>query len=253
MRVLTLAVNLPGPVAASRLRDMGAAVVKIEPPGGDPLALMCPGFHSELSAGQEVVALDLKDGEDRASLDGHLENTDLLLTASRPAALGRLGLSWPEVHARFPRLCQVAIVGYPPPDENAPGHDLTYQARFGTLSPPAMPPVLVADMAGAERAVSAALSLLFARERGRGAGYEPVALSEAARSFSGSLRWGLTAPDGVLGGGFAGYGLYRAQEGYVALAALEKHFWERLRRELGIEGDERRGLERVFRTRTAGQ
>jgi alpha-methylacyl-CoA racemase len=139
VRVLTLAVNLPGPVAASRLCDMGAAVVKVEPPGGDPLARMCPGYYAELSAGQEVVSLDLKDREDRASLDDYLERMDLLLTASRPAALGRLGLSWPEVHARFSGLCQVAIVGHPPPDEDAPGHDLTYQARFGTLSPPGMP------------------------------------------------------------------------------------------------------------------
>jgi crotonobetainyl-CoA:carnitine CoA-transferase CaiB-like acyl-CoA transferase len=253
VRVLTLAVNLPGPVAAARLREMGATVVKIEPPGGDPLARMCPGYYTELGAGQEVVSLNLKDEEDRASLDDCLENADLLLTASRPAALGRLGLSWPEVHARFPGLCQVAIVGHPPPDEDAPGHDLTYQARFGTLSPPGMRPVLVADLAGAERVVSAALSLLFARERGRGAGHEQVALSDAVRSFAGPLRWGLTAPGGVLGGGLAGYGLYRAREGHVAVAALEKHFWERLREELGIEGDERRDLERVFATRTAGQ
>jgi alpha-methylacyl-CoA racemase len=253
MRVLTLAVNLPGPVAASRLRDMGAAVIKVEPPGGDPLARMCPGYYAELSAGQEVVSLDLKAREGRAALYDYLENMDLLLTASRPAALGRLGLSWPGLRARFPRLCQVAIVGYPPPYENAPGHDLTYQARFGTLSPPGMPPVLVSDMAGAERAVSAALYLLFARERGRGAGYEQVALSEAAMSFAGPLRWGLTASGGVLGGGFPGYGLYRAQGGYVALAALEKHFWERLLEELGVEGDERRDLERIFQTRTAEQ
>jgi alpha-methylacyl-CoA racemase len=253
VQILTLAVNLPGPVAASRLCDMGAAVVKVEPPGGDPLARMCPGYYAELSAGQEVVSLDLKDGEDRASLDDCLESMDLLLTASRPAALGRLGISWPELHARFPRLCQVAIVGHPPPDEDAPGHDLTYQARFGTLSPPGTPPVLVADLAGAERAVSVALSLLFARERGQGAGYEQVALSEAARTFAGPLRQGLTAPGGVLGGGFAGYGLYRAQKDYVALAALEKHFWERLLGEFGIEGDERGDLERIFETRTAEQ
>ncbi len=220
VRVLTLAVNLPAPVAASRLCAMGASVVKVEPPGGDPLALMCPGYYEDLSAGQEVVRLDLKDQRDRASLDDRLEGMDLLLTASRPAALGRLGLSWPELHAGFPRLCQVAIVGHPPPDEDAPGHDLTYQARFGTLSPPGMPPVLAADLAGAERAVSAALSLLFARERGQGAGYEQVALSEAARSFAEPLRQGLTTPGGVLGGGFPGYGLYRAREGHVALAAL---------------------------------
>jgi crotonobetainyl-CoA:carnitine CoA-transferase CaiB-like acyl-CoA transferase len=231
---------------------MGASVVKVEPPGGDPLASMCPGYYEELNVGQEVVGLDLKDRQDRALLDDRLGRTDLLLTASRPAALGRLGLSWPELHDRFPRLCQVAIVGHPPPEEDTPGHDLTYQARFGTLSPPEMPPVLVADLAGAERAVSAAISLLFARERGRGAGYERVALSEAAHSFAGPLRRGLTAPGGVLGGGFPGYGLYRAREGHVALAALEGHFWERLSKELEVEGD-RQNLERIFQTRTAEQ
>ncbi|MBA2534653.1 MAG: CoA transferase [Rubrobacter sp.] len=252
VRVLTLAVNLPGPVAVSRLRAMGASVVKVEPPGGDPLARMCPGYYKDLSAGQEVVQLDLKDQNDRASLDDWLGKADLLLTSSRPTALGRLGLSWPELHDRFPGLCQVAIVGHSPPDEDASGHDLTYQARFGTLSPPEVPPVLVADLAGSERAVSAAISLLFARELGQGAGYEQVALSEAARSFAGPLHWGLTAPGGVLGGGFAGYGLYRAREGHVALAALEPHFWERLLRELGVRGD-RRELEQIFETKTADQ
>ncbi len=232
---------------------MGASVTKVEPPGGDPLARMCPGYYEDLNAGQEIVRLDLKDPQDRASLDDRLEGTDLLLTASRPAALGRLGLSWSELHARFPRLCQVAIVGHPPPDEDAPGHDLTYQARFGTLTPPEMPRVLVADLAGAEQAVSAALSLLFARERGQGAGYEQVALSEAARYFAEPLRRGLAAPGGVLGSGFPGYGLYRAREGYVALAALEPHFWERLLEELGVDGDDRRDLERIFETETAEQ
>src|SRR5215207_4148676 len=250
--VLTLSVNLPGPVAASRLCAMGASVVKIEPPGGDPLARMCPGYYQDLSAGQKVVRLDLKDQQERASLDDRLEGTDLLLTANRPAALGRLGLSWTELHARFPRLCQVAIVGHPPPDEDVPGHDLTYQARFGTLSPPGMPPVLVADLAGAEQAVSAALSLLFTRERGQGAGYEQVALSEAARSFAEPLRQGLTAPGGILGGGFPGYRLYRAREGHVALAVLEPHFWERLLQELEVKGD-RQDLERIFETKTAEQ
>jgi alpha-methylacyl-CoA racemase len=231
---------------------MGASVIKVEPPGGDPLARMRPGYYEDLSAGQEVVRLDLKDPQDRASLDGWLERMDLLLTASRPAALGRLGLSWPELHAGFPHLCQVAIVGHPPPKEDAPGHDLTYQARFGTLSPPGMPPVLVADLAGAEQAVSAALSLLFARERGQGVGYEQVALSEAARSFAEPLRQGLTASGGILGGGFPGYGLYRARKGHVALAALEPHFWERLLQELEVKGD-RRELERIFETKTAEQ
>ena len=252
MHVLTLAVNLPGPAAVSRLRAMGVSVTKVEPPGGDPLATMClGGDEEELRSGQEVVRLDLKNQKDRAPLDDLLQGTDLLITASRPAALGRLGLSWPELHDRFPRLCQVAIVGHPPPDEDTAGHDLTYQARFGTLSPPEMPHVLVADLAGAERAVSAALSLLFAREQGHGAGYERVVLSEVARSFAGPLRWGSRLPT-ASAGGFAGYRLYCAREGYVALAALEPHFWERLVHELGVGGDHRE-LERTFRTKTAGE
>jgi alpha-methylacyl-CoA racemase len=229
---------------------MGAFVAKVEPPGGDPLVRIYPGYYGDLSAGQEAVRLDLKDQQDRASLDEWLEGTDLFLTASRPAALGRLGLSWPELHARFPRLCQVTIVGHPPPDEDAPGHDLTYQACFGTLAPPALPPVLVANLAGAKRAASAALSLLFARERGQAAGYEQVALSEAARPFAEPLRRRLAAAGGILGG-FPGHGLYRAQEGYVALAALESHFWERSLQELGVRGDDRRDLERIFAAETA--
>ena len=249
--VLTLAVNLPGPVAASRLCAMGASVTKVEPPDGDPLARMSPGYYEDLNAGQEVVRLDLKDPQDSVSLDKRLEGADLLLTANRPAALERLGLSWPELHTRFPRLCQVAIVGHPPPNEDAPGHDLTYQARFGTLTPPEMPRVLVADLAGAERAVSVALSLLLTRERGQDAGYEQVALSEVAQSFAEPLRRGLAAPSGVLGGGFPGYGVYRTREGYVALAALEPHFWERLLQELEVDGDDYRDLQRVFETETA--
>ena len=112
IRVLTLAVNLPGPLAAARLHQLGAAVVKVEPPGGDALAQASPDWYRELHEGQEIVRLNLKDAEDRARLDTWLGRADLLLTATRPAALRRLGLAWAELHARYPRLCQVALVGY---------------------------------------------------------------------------------------------------------------------------------------------
>ena len=60
MHVVTTALNIPGPVAAARLRELGATVTKVEPPGGDPLALAAPDWYRELAAGQEVVRLDLK-------------------------------------------------------------------------------------------------------------------------------------------------------------------------------------------------
>jgi crotonobetainyl-CoA:carnitine CoA-transferase CaiB-like acyl-CoA transferase len=253
MRLLSLAVNVPGPVAAARLHQLGAAVIKVEPPAGDPLARHCPDWYAALCAGQQVQRLDLKDPAQRAELDHLLQGCDLLLTSSRPAALAGLGLDWASLHARYPRLAQVAIIGFPPPQQNVPGHDLTYLAAHGLLLPPRLPPTLMADLAGAERAVRAALGLLLARERGAEAGYAEVALATVAESFAAPLRHGLTVPTGLLGGGWPGYNLYAAGQGWVAVAALEPHFWERLQRELGLDGATYDDLAAIFATREAGE
>src|SRR5919198_4968151 len=199
--------------------------------------------------GVQVVSLALNVAAGRAALDDLLEGADLLLTSSRPAALDRLGLSWPQLHVRFPRLVQVAIVGHAAPHQDVPGHDLTYLASAGLLVPPQVPRTLLADLAGAEQAVSTALALLYARERGHDAGYAQVALADVAAAFAAPLRHGLTAAGGFLGGGFAGYGLYRAREGWIAVAALEPHFWRRLTEEL--EASNVQDLMRVFLTQTA--
>lgn len=196
------------------------------------------------------MRLDLKEERDRALLNTVLEQADLLLTSQRPVALARLSLSWPEVQARFPRLCQVAIVGQASPGQDRPGHDLTYVAARGLVAPPELPRTLVADLAGAERAVSAALALLLARERA-GSGYEEVALSGVAADFAAPLRHGLTAPGGALGGAVPWYALYRARDGWVAVAALELRFQERLREELGLAALTREALVDAFRARTA--
>jgi crotonobetainyl-CoA:carnitine CoA-transferase CaiB-like acyl-CoA transferase len=251
VRVLTLAVNLPGPLAVARLRRLGAAVVKVEPPDGDRLARACPAWYRDLHEGQQVERLNLKEPADRARLEERLGMADLLVTATRPAALKRLGLDWPAVSARHPRLCGVGIVGHPPPHDDLPGHDLTYQARLGLLAPPDLPRVCVADLAGAEEAVSAALALILARERGQGCGHAQVSLAGAAGRFAEPLRRGLTAPGGVIGGGLPEYNLYRAREGWVAVAALEPHFRDKLEQELGLVSASREQLQNAFLPRTA--
>jgi crotonobetainyl-CoA:carnitine CoA-transferase CaiB-like acyl-CoA transferase len=253
MRVVTLAVNLPGPLAVARLRQLGANIIKIEPPDGDPLSRAHPEWYRELHDGVEILTLNLKENEGRARLHECLERCDLLLTATRPAALARLGLSWSELHARYPRLSQVAIVGYLAPDDNEPGHDLTYQARLGLLSPPALPRALIADWAGSQDAYSTALALLLARERGQGCQYRQVSLAKAAESFAQPLHRGLSAPGGSLGGGFAGYNLYRTRDGWIAIAALEPHFWANVGTELGQPSPSREQLQRFFLTRTAAE
>ncbi|HKO56433.1 MAG TPA: CoA transferase, partial [Thermoanaerobaculia bacterium] len=162
VRVVTTAVNVPGPVAAARLRELGAQVTKIEPPSGDPLERIAPEWYARLAAGQDVRRIDIKQP---SALDDLLARADLLLTALRPSSLDRLGLGWERLHAAHPRLCHVAIIGHAPPDEERPGHDLTYVVRAGLATPPHMPSTLLADLAGAERAVSTALALLLAAAR----------------------------------------------------------------------------------------
>lgn len=253
LRVLTLAVNLPGPLAAARLGDLGGAVTKIEPPAGDALERVNHPWYAAIHRGQTVLRLDLKTAAGRERLDGLLGDADLLLTATRPAGLERLGLGWTALHDRHPRLCQVAIVGQPPPDEDVPGHDLTYQARAGLLEPPRLPRTCLADLAGAERAVAAALALLLARERGHGPAYASISLAEAAEDFAAPWRCGLTAPGGVLGGGHPGYDLYPTRAEWVAVAALEPHFWAKLVSELGLAVADREHLRQVFAARTAAE
>jgi crotonobetainyl-CoA:carnitine CoA-transferase CaiB-like acyl-CoA transferase len=253
IHLVSLAGNVPGPVAAARLHAFGARITKVEPPSGDPLAQLSPAWYGELVGGQEVIRLDLKDPAQRPALDRLLAWADLLLTSTRPGALERLGMQTDALQARYPRLSQIAIVGYPAPEENRAGHDLTYQASAGLASPPQLPRTLVADLAAAERVVSAALALLWGRERGHSARYVEVSLAEAAASFAAPLRHGLTGAGAPLGGALAGYRLYRARDGWVALAALEPHFWKRLAKELGLRHGAAKELEQAFLVRTAGE
>jgi len=253
VRVVTLAVNVPGPIACARLLELGAEVVKVEPPAGDPLAHYSRAWYHELARGQRVVTVDLKTDEGRAALDRQLADAELLVTANRPGALGRLGLAWGALHARHPRLCHVAIVGHAPPDEEKAGHDLTYGAGAGLVSPPHPPRSLFVDLAAGERAVSEALALLMAAARDGLGRYASVALGSVAEELAAPLRHGLTAPGGLLGGGRAIYGLYRAKEGWVALAALEPAFTRRVAEEMGLDPHDRAALEAAFLARTADE
>jgi alpha-methylacyl-CoA racemase len=252
LRVVSLSINAPGPVAAARLAAMGATVTKVEPPAGDPLKITARQWYDQLCQGQTVVTLDLKNSSQRRQLDDLLEKTDLLLASFRPSALRRLGLDWETLHSRHPRLCFAGIIGYPPPREEQSGHDLTYLADTGLLSPPALPPSLFVDLAGAERCVSLALALLVNSARTGQSACGFVSLYECALALAQPLQAGLTVPGaGMLGGGSVFYSLYPASDGWIAVAALEPHFAKRLISELGLASAERAELERVFRGRTA--
>ena len=231
---MTLALNLPGPAACARLRDWGASVVKVEPPTGDPLQSYCADWYRRLHEGIEVRRIDLKGDAGKRELYALLGAADVLVTAQRPAALARLFLSPEDLAKRHPVLCHVGIVGHAPPHDGIAGHDLTYMASLGLVAPGVMPPTLFADMAGAERAVSAALALLVSRHASGRCMSMTVALADAAEALAAPRREGLTAPGALLGGALPGYNLYAARSGWIAVAALEPHFAQRLAQALGL-------------------
>jgi alpha-methylacyl-CoA racemase len=251
LRVVAITTNIPGPLAAARLLALGARVTKVEPLRGDPLAAAAPGWYAQIVAGMEVVQCDLRAPEAKALLDERLRDADLILTAMRARSMAHAGLDWPSLRARYPRLCALTLTGEAPPHDDRAGHDLTYQARAGTISPPAMPRVLVGDMAAAERVVSTSLALLLQRERTGKAGSASVAITDAAADFARPYEAGLTKPAGELGGSLAIYNIYAAREGWIAVAALEPHFIERLQAMLGVERLDADTLRATFARRSA--
>jgi alpha-methylacyl-CoA racemase len=251
VKIVSLALNAPGPGAAARLTKLGAEVTKVEPPTGDAIKTAAPAWYESLCQGQTVLRLDLKSPEGRSKLDELLAQADLLLASFRPSALQRLELDWESLRARHPKLCFVGIIGYPAPFQERTGHDLTYQSDLGLLRPPQMPPTLFVDLAGSERAVSMALALLNRAARGGGAGCAWISLHECAQDLAAPFKAGLTASGGLLGGGYPLYGFYRANDGWIAIAAVEPHFAEKLLKELGLKKADRTALEQIFRQRKA--
>lgn len=230
----------------SRLRDEGASVVKVEPPGGDPLHTSCASWYAELHRDITVERLDLKQDNGRTRMAHLLREADLFVASQRPSALARLNLDADALlSSRFDaaRLRHLNIVGELARPE-VPGHDLTYLARAGLLGGE-MPKTLMADVLGSERAFSTALLLL---QQPPGARAE-VGLYDSLAPLVAPLRHGLTKSDGILGGGLPAYGIYEASVGRVAVAALEPHFRARLYQELGLELSSE--LTEIFKTRTA--
>lgn len=242
LRVLSLALNLPGPAAVMRCRRMGASCVKLEPPSGDPMGHYNPAAYAQMHEGVKVVEADLKSEAGQTILQRELAKTDVLLTSFRPSALAKLGLGWQQLHTSYPNLSQVAIVGAAGARAEEPGHDLTYLADNGLVPGLELPATLYADMSGSLMASEAVLQAALVRnERYAGSGENhpqgvliEVALADAAAYLALPRQWGLTAAQGAVGGAHAGYAVYPCLDGRVAVAALEPHFAAALLKVAGV-------------------
>jgi crotonobetainyl-CoA:carnitine CoA-transferase CaiB-like acyl-CoA transferase len=258
VRVLDLSRYLPGPYATLLLAELGADVVKVEPPAGDPARYLPPyepdgtsTLHAFLGRGKRSVVLDLSDAGARAQAQGLALASDVVVETFRPGVMARLGLDPTELREQRPGLivCSITGFGQDGPIRLRAGHDLTYLAYAGVLGmagpvdgAPVVPPVQIADIgAGAQPAVIAILAALLERERSGEGAHLDVAMTGGAAHWIGpqlrAARLGLpAAPRGrdLLSGGLACYGCYETADGrHLAIAPLEPRFFANLLERLG--------------------
>jgi alpha-methylacyl-CoA racemase len=228
--VVDLSRYLPGPFASRELLGLGARVVRLEAPGGDPLRELAPAWHEALNAGKESVICDLKADPKRGR--ELCAQADVVLESFRPGVVERLGVGPDDLPAT---VVYCSFTGFGPDDLRA-GHDLNYQGYAGLLADtaPALPPVPIADLAGgALTAVTQILAALLERERsGRGQRLT-ISLTHSTHKLASHRLGGEPFPR-LLTGGLACYRIYETADGrHLTVAALEPRFFRRLCELLG--------------------
>jgi alpha-methylacyl-CoA racemase len=233
MLVVDFSRYLPGAFASRELLELGARVVCVEPPGGDPMRSTAPAWDAALRAGKESLEVDLK--RDAAPALELLREADVVLESFRPGVASRLGIG-PEHAPERTVCCSITGFGLGGRHEQRAGHDLNYLGWAGALwdTSPALPPVQIADLAaGALGAVTKILAALLEREHtGRGS-HIVVSMTHGSHRLVAHRLGGDDVPR-MLTGGLACYRVYETADGrHLTVGALEPAFFRRLTELLG--------------------
>ena len=226
--VVDLTRYLPGAYASRELLRLGARVVRLEAPEGDPMRLVAPAWENALNAGKESVACDLKAEPELGR--ALCSRADIVLEGFRPGVAARLGVGPDDVPDRVV-YCSITGFGTEGPHAQRAGHDLNYLGWAGVLedTAPGLPPLQPADLAaGGLAAVVEILAALLERERsGRGA-HLTISMTHGSHRLV-SHRLGGDPLPRFLTGGLAAYGIYETADGrHLTVAALEPKFFVRL-------------------------
>jgi crotonobetainyl-CoA:carnitine CoA-transferase CaiB-like acyl-CoA transferase len=290
--VIDFSTIIAGPLAASMLSDLGARVIKVEPPSGDPSRAIIPGggLAVRMNGGKESLAIDVKSPEGRAAVRELVARADVLVHNFRQGVPERLGIGFAECLALNPRLIWAAVSGY-----GRRGIDATRPATHPVIGAAASGATVqagaaltlrcdtLADVREASRqlmraneanpdpntscvAAAAILLALFARERGLAAGQRidvSMLVANAWANADDFLSYAGKPPrpavDAQLRGFAPGYRMYETREGWVMLAVASEPEWQRLAGALGepaLASPASRAeaaLEEIFRTRTADE
>ena len=153
--VVDLSRILAGPYCTFLLAELGARVIKVEPPGkGDdareygPFKNGVSTYFASINRGKQSIALDLKSERDRGIFEALLGKADVIVENFRPGTMEKLGYGWDTLHARYPRLIYASASGFghTGPFSREPAYDMVVQGMGGIMSitgHPAQPPVRI--------------------------------------------------------------------------------------------------------------
>ncbi len=234
VRVLDFTPLLPGPYVTVMMADLGADVIKVEPPAGDFARRELSVLFNGANRNKRSLAIDLKVPASRAVVERLARWADVAIEAFRPGAAEGLGIAAAQLRAINPRLVYCSLSGYGQtgPWRLRSGHDLNYLAAAGGLAfsgqwnqPPTRPSLPMADLAGATQAAVGILAALLRRERsGEGATLD-FSLFEGIFSWA-AARHGLDPDPPPRGHLMPTNDLFDTADGKrIALGIVEEHFW----------------------------
>lgn len=243
MRVLDFSAWRPAPYATQLLADLGAEVLKVEPPGGDPMR----GFEelfTTVASHKRSIVIDLKSSAGHARALELAALADVVVEGWRPGVAARLGVGPDDVRAVNAEVvyCSLSGFGQTGPRASEPGHDVNYQAVSGAFAPAtgdpgrAVPELPVADLAGGLAAAFAICAAWIGRIRHGEGEVIDVSMTDLLATWTGAVGGGTLG--GVEGpvAGLPAYGTFAARDGFLVLGTItEAHFWDATCMALGLD------------------
>jgi crotonobetainyl-CoA:carnitine CoA-transferase CaiB-like acyl-CoA transferase len=243
MRVLDFSIWRPAPYATQLLADLGAEVLKVEPPGGDPMRAFADIFTTVASHKRSIV-LDLKSDDGHARALELAADADVVVEGWRPGVAARLRVGPDDIRAVNPEViyCSLSGFGQTGPRALEPGHDVNYQAVSGVLAPvtgePARqsPDIPWADLAGGLAAAFAICAAWAGKLRSGEGETIDVAMTDLLATWTGAVGGGSLAGVRARVAGLPAYGAFTAADGVLVLGTItEPHFWDATCTALGLD------------------
>jgi crotonobetainyl-CoA:carnitine CoA-transferase CaiB-like acyl-CoA transferase len=234
LKIIDFSMLLPGPLTTLIFADLGADVIKVEPPGGDYARGMGSHLFHGANRNKRSLLLDLKSPQAREVVARLARHGDVAIEGFRPGVADRLGIGPGTLQSINPKLvyCSISGFGQTGPMKHHPGHDLAYLAMAGSLSqsghwrePSRRSSTPVADMAGGHHAAIAILAALRERDAGGTAPVIDISLYESML-YMNAIRFGFEQDEPTRDHLYPTNDLFRTGDGeQIALTIVEEKFW----------------------------